>query len=84
MPFSNSPETVAQWLVSACASLGLGVVNAADDFFAVGGTSMLAIKLIARIEDTFGEDVLPPSDLFIIRNLNGVAQTIHGNLATVA
>lgn len=84
MPHPHTPAVIAQWLVETCAALGLGPVSTTDDFFAVGGTSMLAIKLIAKIEDTYGEDVLPPADLFITRRLDGVAQIISDTLIVAA
>jgi acyl carrier protein len=84
MPQPQTPADIAKWLVETCAELGLGSVSTTDDFFAVGGTSMLAIKLIAKIEDTYGEDVLPPEDLFIVRRLEGVAAIISDTLAVAA
>lgn len=69
-------DDIAAWLVTTCEELGLHGISVGHDFFAFGGTSMLAIKLIAKIETTFGEDILPPSDLFTIRQLEGVAQAL--------
>lgn len=84
MTYPYSSASIAQWLVDTCTALGLDATAATDDFFAIGGTSMMAIKLIAKVEDQFGEDVLPPTDLFIVRRLDGMAQIISDALTVAA
>lgn len=84
MPHPHTPAAITQWLIETCSALGLGPAAPSDDFFAIGGTSMMAIKLIAKIEDQFGEDVLPPTDLFIVRHLDGVAQIISDTISVAA
>lgn len=39
--------------------LGLRSVNIRDDFFALGGNSLLAMRMLYRVEQTFGKAVLP-------------------------
>jgi acyl carrier protein len=39
-------------------------VKPEDDFFALGGNSLLAVKFISKIEAHFGEEALPPEALY--------------------
>jgi hypothetical protein len=57
-------EDILPWVIDACRSLGLEVADADADFFDAGGNSLTAMRLIARAEEKFGEDALPPDDLF--------------------
>jgi acyl carrier protein len=72
-------QHVEAWLIGACQALGLNVTAAEDDFFEAGGTSLSAMKLIARVEETFGEDALPPDDLFAESSLRALASAIERN-----
>ncbi|MCD9875000.1 phosphopantetheine-binding protein [Streptomyces guryensis] len=72
-------QHVEAWLIGACQALGLNVTAAEDDFFESGGTSLSAMKLIARVEETFGEDALPPDDLFAESSLRALASAIERN-----
>ncbi|CAH0239533.1 MULTISPECIES: phosphopantetheine-binding protein [Pseudomonas] len=67
------------WLINTCRELGLGVENASSDFFAAGGTSLSAIRLIAKAEEHFGEDSLPPEDLFAQSLVSDIATCIQRN-----
>lgn len=67
------------WLISICRELGLRVESAQSDFFEAGGTSLSAIRLIAQAEEHFGEDVLPPEDLFAQSRLHDIAACIERN-----
>lgn len=67
------------WLISTCRELGLRIVDAGSDFFEVGGTSLSAIKLIAKAEEHFGEDTLPPEDLFAQGRIQDIAACIQRN-----
>ncbi|WP_406134521.1 phosphopantetheine-binding protein [Streptomyces sp. NBC_01089] len=72
-------QHVEVWLISVCQALGLDVAAAEDDFFEAGGTSLSAMKLIARVEETFGEDTLPPDDLFAQSSVRALASAIERN-----
>ncbi|MEU9507475.1 amino acid adenylation domain-containing protein [Micromonospora sp. NPDC048170] len=53
-PRTDTERTVA----TICADLiGLDQVGLDDDFFALGGQSLLAMRLVARVNETFGTDV---------------------------
>lgn len=69
------------WVVTVCRDLGLPVAGVGDDFFALGGSSLTAIKLMARAEEEFGEDALPPEDLFERSALSDIAATIEKHSA---
>ncbi|MFH8798671.1 non-ribosomal peptide synthase/polyketide synthase [Streptomyces sp. NPDC017936] len=55
------PRTRAERLVAAAWAdvLGVGEVHAGDDFFALGGDSILAVRVTARLRAAFGPDVSP-------------------------
>ncbi|MEV0691702.1 non-ribosomal peptide synthase/polyketide synthase [Streptomyces sp. NPDC050388] len=55
------PRTPAERLVAAAWADVLGVeeVNAGDDFFALGGDSILAVRVTARLRAAFGPEVSP-------------------------
>jgi acyl transferase domain-containing protein/acyl carrier protein len=55
--------------------LGVERINAADNFFDLGGNSLLAIQLIAQLRKTFGLD-LPMSSLFEAPTVAGLATQI--------
>ncbi len=62
---STKPETLAEvWQ----ALLGVPNVSPSDDFFALGGDSLLAAELCARIEGRFGRRLVP-ADLLVARTL---------------
>ncbi|MGY3199992.1 amino acid adenylation domain-containing protein/non-ribosomal peptide synthase protein (TIGR01720 family) [Streptomyces sp. TE5632] len=55
------PRTPAERLVAAAWAdvLGAEEVNAGDDFFALGGDSILAVRVTARLRAAFGPEVSP-------------------------
>ncbi|HSG40608.1 MAG TPA: amino acid adenylation domain-containing protein, partial [Thermoanaerobaculia bacterium] len=55
--------------------LGVGRVGAQDDFFALGGHSLLGIRLLSRVEDRFGVR-LPVRTLFQATTLGEMAERI--------
>ncbi|QMU77044.1 acyl carrier protein [Streptacidiphilus sp. PB12-B1b] len=67
---------IEQWVIGLCRELGLTVEGAASDFFAAGGTSLQAMRLIAAAEERFGEDALPPDDLYEHSALGEIASVI--------
>ncbi|MGW4564093.1 phosphopantetheine-binding protein [Streptomyces sp. NPDC004561] len=72
-------EEIENWVVESCRSLGLPAQDATSDFFAIGGTSLAAARLIAAAEELFGEDALPPDDLYENSALSAVAAVIHAH-----
>ena len=56
--------------------LGVEQVRQEDNFFDLGGTSLTAIKLLQRVEKTFGADVLAPDTLYGDPRLSAVARAI--------
>jgi len=83
MTDSNSQEKTELWVIEVCQELGLRVEAADGDFFEAGGNSLTAMKLIAKAEDRFGEDALPPDDLFAQSTVREIAASILRN-STVA
>ncbi|SER22368.1 acyl carrier protein [Actinokineospora terrae] len=54
-------------------------VDPDDDFFAVGGTSLAAVKFLAEVEEVFGIDVLTPEDLYRGSTFTEVLAVIEAN-----
>ncbi|MEV4274522.1 acyl carrier protein [Actinoplanes xinjiangensis] len=73
---------IQEWLLGTCRDLGLRATGPEDDFFETGGTSLTAIKLIAKVEERYGDGALPPDDLFTQSSMHGIAASIGRN-ATV-
>lgn len=61
--------------------LGLRSVAAGDDFFAVGGHSLAALHVLARIERELGKKVTH-ADLIRFPTIAGLAQVVRGDAAT--
>jgi acyl carrier protein len=55
---------------------GIPSVTADDDFFALGGNSLTAVKFLARVEERFGLDVLLPETLYEDARLSSLARAI--------
>lgn len=75
---------VQQWVRDTCRELGLPVEHGSDDFFSAGGTSLTLLRLVARAEAEFGDDALPPDDLYEHSSFHGIAATIIRNSAAPA
>jgi acyl carrier protein len=73
------PDDVESWLIEVCQELGLPIKDSAGDFFETGATSLTALKLIARVEERYGEDALPPDDLFAESSIQEIAECIRRN-----
>lgn len=58
---SSNAAVVEQLLTLMREVLGQEQLNEQDDFFALGGSSMAAIRLVARLQRSFGHDV--PKDI---------------------
>ena len=65
------------------ALLGVQPVGLQDDFFEVGGHSLLAVRLFAEIEQTFGKK-LPVAILFREPTIEGLAEVIRREDPSVA
>lgn len=78
---AESPQLaeIERWLIEACQSLGLQITGAEQDFFTAGATSLTAIRLIARAEERYGEDALPPDDLYEDGRIRQIAASIGRN-----
>ena len=72
---------VQAWLLGALRELGLEAGGPQDDFFELGGTSLTAMRLIAKAERRFGEDALPPDELYERPGLRQIAAGIARNVA---
>jgi hypothetical protein len=77
-------ERIERWVVEKCRGLGLQVGSADDNFFAVGGSSLGASRLIADAERTFGEGALPPGEFYRNGVLHKVAEVILANGSAAA
>jgi amino acid adenylation domain-containing protein len=60
--------------------LRLEIVGRSDDFFALGGHSLIAQQVMSRVRDGFGLE-LPLKTLFDARSLDSLAARIDGQLA---
>lgn len=81
MKVVQSTSDIEAWLATEFSNLGLGARTSDTNFFEVGGSSLIAIKLIARVDQVYGEYMLPPVDLFERPTIREIAATIHANCA---
>ncbi|QFR02145.1 amino acid adenylation domain-containing protein [Streptomyces phaeolivaceus] len=72
----RSPEEASLCAIVADV-LGVERVGVEDEFFALGGTSILMIRLVHRVRDEFGVD-LSLRDLFAAPTVAGVAERLTG------
>ena len=75
-------EEIERWALATCQSLGLPITDATDDFFAAGGTSLTVIRLIARAEEEYGEECLPPDDVYERSTIRDIAASIAARTGT--
>ena len=75
----TAPRTLAERLVAEAwtSVLDTDEVGAEDDFFALGGDSILAIRVTSRLRAAFGADVSPRL-LFTHPTLAGLAEALGG------
>ncbi len=78
-PAPGPDDDIERWVIQVCQSLGLPVDDAGRDFFKAGGTSLTAVKLMARAEERYGDDALPPDDLFAESTIRQIAACIRRN-----
>ncbi|MEU9336645.1 FkbM family methyltransferase [Streptomyces sp. NPDC048290] len=55
-------------------------ITASDDFFDLGGTSLKSVRMVLEVDEVFGENVLPPDQLFTGSRFHEVAAVIRRNL----
>lgn len=63
---------------------GIAEVGPEDDFFALGGNSLTAIKFLARVEERFGVDALLPETLYEDARVASLAKAIEQTTASAA
>ena len=61
--------------------LGVEDVRSSDDFFALGGNSFSAARIIAQIQNTFGVE-LPLRSIFIDSTVSGLSSHIYFDAST--
>jgi acyl carrier protein len=76
---TNDQESTERWVLDLCREIGVRTENADSDFFEAGGNSLAAMKLISRAELRYGEDALPPDDLFTSSSVREIAASILRN-----
>ncbi len=72
-------ESIELWLIDACQQMGVSVDDATDDFFDAGGNSLSLVRLIARTDAQFGEDVLTADELVENSSIQDIASCIRRN-----
>jgi amino acid adenylation domain-containing protein len=79
-PGTIPPRTDAEHRVASIwrELLGLDSVGVGDDFFASGGHSLLAVRLVTRLEAEFGVSV-PVASLFQEPTIAGLARLVAGS-----
>lgn len=55
-------------------------IATSDDFFDLGGTSLKSVRMVLEVDEVFGENVLPPDQLFVGSRFGEVAAIIRRNL----
>ncbi len=78
---TDEKKQIETWLREVFSELGLLSNDTDPDFFEIGGSSLTAIKLIGKVDSTYGEYALPPVDLFERPKLSMIAETICANAA---
>jgi amino acid adenylation domain-containing protein len=75
-PPSTRSEPIERVLAQVwCEVLGLAAVAPADDFFHLGGHSLLGVRVLSQVRETFGVD-LPVQALFRTPTLEGLAGAV--------
>jgi acyl carrier protein len=72
-PTEDVEATLALWWKEL---LGVKQVEPQDDFFAIGGHSLVGVRLLARIKKTYRVD-LQLADLFEARTLQQIANAVR-------
>ncbi|GAB3887182.1 phosphopantetheine-binding protein [Kibdelosporangium lantanae] len=75
-----SEETINLLLPLWCKALRRDGIAVTDDFFALGGTSLEGVQLLAEVSDTFGVEVPPLAMYDEASTPGGMAVLIDGEL----
>ncbi|MGD3108490.1 acyl carrier protein [Streptomyces sp. YGL11-2] len=80
----ETQEDVERWVLAVCQEIGLRADDVHADFFEAGGNSLAAMRIIAQAEEKYGEDALPPDDLFARSRVRDIAKSILANIESAA
>ncbi|WP_066933456.1 acyl carrier protein [Streptomyces sp. NBRC 110611] len=75
----ETQEDVERWVLAVCQEIGLRADSTDADFFEAGGNSLSAMRIISQAEEKYGEDALPPDDLFARSRIGDIAKSIIAN-----
>ncbi|MFF4604409.1 acyl carrier protein [Streptomyces sp. NPDC001339] len=78
----ETQEDVERWVLAVCQEIGLRAENTDADFFEAGGNSLSAMRIISQAEEKYGEDALPPDDLFARSRISDIAKSILTNVGS--
>ena len=81
-PFQEPSGPVEETIAEAwCASLRLQRVGVIDNYFELGGTSLLSINLLATLRRSFPDAQLPPHVIFEAPTVAALAKTVEQSAA---
>lgn len=80
----SEPDDIEQELIAMWEDLlGIEVYSVDDDFFELGGYSLLAIRMLAQINERFGKE-LPPSSILEAPTIAALAEQIRDDADNLA
>ena len=74
-------DAITQWVFQTCGEFGVELAFGDSDFFACGGTSLLAIRLISKVDSEIASFALSPASLYENPTLDGIVTSIMENLS---
>ncbi|MEH0396126.1 MULTISPECIES: FkbM family methyltransferase [Streptomyces] len=81
-PSAGAPERVAVLARAWTDLFGADAVHSGADFFDLGGDSLTAVRLLARVEDELGPDALAPDLIFTDGTFAGLAAALGSGQST--
>ncbi|MDX3066877.1 phosphopantetheine-binding protein, partial [Streptomyces sp. ND04-05B] len=75
-PAAVAPERVAVLARAWTDLFGADALRSGADFFELGGDSLTAVRLLARVEDELGPDALTPDLIFTDGTFAGLAAAL--------